>query len=82
MMAIQIYSKTNCSQCITAKQWLGKHYPQRQTDELFLEKDFDREALFATFPQAKSYPQFAIDGQPIGNFSDLQAHLIFEPSNF
>lgn len=77
-MTIQIYSKANCPQCTMAKQWLDKHYPQRKTNELLLEKDFDREALFANFPQARSYPQFAINGLPIGNFSDLQAHLPFE----
>lgn len=78
-MAIEIYSKDNCSFCNQAKAILknrGKDFIEYKLDE-----DFTREILLSKFPEAKSYPVIVIDGFNIGGFEQLKQHLAEETSD-
>ena len=78
-MAIEIYSKDNCSFCNQAKTILknrGKDFIEYKLDE-----DFTREILLSKFPEAKSYPVIVIDGFNIGGFEQLKQHLAEETSD-
>ncbi|MDA0149074.1 MULTISPECIES: glutaredoxin family protein [Vibrio] len=75
-MEIEMFSKDNCPQCVSAEQWLTNQGLFVAT--LKLDKDFDREALFEHFPRARSYPQFKLNGTPVGDFATLQARIAFE----
>jgi glutaredoxin 3 len=73
-MAIEIYSKNNCSFCEQAKQLLRIH--NKDFIEYKLDEDFTREILLTKFPEAKSYPIIVVDGFNIGGFNQLQEHII------
>ena len=78
-MAIEIYSKDNCSFCNQAKQLLrihGKDYVEYKLDE-----DFTREILLTKFPEAKTYPVVVIDGFHIGGFDQLKKQINEETSD-
>lgn len=78
-MAIEVYSKNNCSFCEQAKQILrthGKDYVEYKLDE-----DFTREILLSKFPEAKTFPVIVVDGFNIGGFEQLKRHLTEETSN-
>lgn len=78
-MAIEIYSKDNCSFCNQAKAILknrGKDFIEYKLDE-----DFTREILLSKFPEAKTYPVIVIDGFNIGGFEQLKQHLAEETSD-
>lgn len=78
-MAIEIYSKNNCSFCDQAKQILrmhGKDYIEYKLDE-----DFTREILLSKFPEAKTFPIIVLDGFNIGGFDQLKKHLTEETSS-
>mgnify|MGYP006294837029 CR=1 FL=1 len=77
-MAIEIYSKNNCSNCSKAKQLLtthGKDYLEYKLDE-----DFTREIILSKFPEAKTFPIIVIDGMNIGGYDQL-FHYITEETN-
>ena len=68
---IEIYGKHNCSYCDKAKFLCERNnleYVYKQLDE-----DFDRNAFFATFPSARSFPQIKVDGHSIGGYTDLES---------
>lgn len=78
-MAIEIYSKNNCTFCEQAKQILrthGKDYIEYKLDE-----DFTREILLSKFPEAKTFPVIVLDGFNIGGFEQLKRHLTEETSD-
>jgi glutaredoxin 3 len=78
-MAIEIYSKDNCSFCNQAKtilKNLGKGFIEYKLNE-----DFTREILLSKFPEAKSYPVIVIDGFNIGGFEQLKQHLAEETND-
>jgi glutaredoxin len=78
-MAIEIYSKTNCSFCDKAKQLLrihGKDYVEYKLDE-----DFSREILLSKFPEAKTFPVIVVDGFHIGGYDQLQKQINEEISD-
>ncbi|EKO3812389.1 glutaredoxin [Vibrio harveyi] len=77
-MKIEMYSKEQCSQCETAAMWLQNQGFNVATLKLGVE--FERETLFELFPTARSYPQFMLNGEPIGDFSRLKSALAFEQS--
>ena len=77
-MKIEMYSKEQCPQCETAAIWLQNQGFNVAT--LKLDVEFDRETLFELFPTARSYPQFMLDGEPIGGFSRLKSVLAFAPN--
>ncbi|WP_342668981.1 glutaredoxin domain-containing protein [Vibrio sonorensis] len=51
-----MYSKDNCSQCVSAAQWLTSQGLPLQT--LKLDIDFSRETLLSIFPRALPIPNF------------------------
>lgn len=72
-MAIEIYSKPNCSFCDQAKNLLrskGHTYIEYKLDE-----DFTREILLSKFPEAKTFPVIVVDGYNIGGYHQLVEHL-------
>lgn len=78
-MAIELYSKTNCSHCDQAKQLLrthGKDYIEYKLDE-----DFTREILLSKFPEAKTFPVVVVDGFHIGGYNQLLQQLNEETSD-
>lgn len=78
-MAIEIYSKNNCTFCDQAKMILKMH--GRDFVEYKLDEDFTREILVSKFPEAKSYPVVVLDGFHIGGFDQLKKHLTEETSD-
>ena len=78
-MAIEIYSKNNCTFCEQAKSLLkmkGKNFIEYKLDE-----DFTREILLSKFPEAKTFPVIVIDGFNIGGFQQLQQQINEESSD-
>lgn len=72
-MAIEVYSKNNCSFCDKTKQLLrthGKDYLEYKLDE-----DFTREILLSKFPEAKTFPVIVVDGMHIGGYDQLLKQL-------
>jgi glutaredoxin 3 len=72
-MNIVIYTKSGCPNCVTAKALLdskGIEY-----SEINLDKESERDAFIATFPEAKQMPQIFIQGQRVGGLAGLQAAL-------
>lgn len=68
-MAIEIYSKNGCPNCVKAKQLLtthGKNYVEYKLDE-----DFTRDILLSRFPEAKTFPVIVVDGFNIGGYDQL-----------
>lgn len=72
-MNITIYTKSNCPNCVTAKQLLkSKGLPFAEVDA---EKDGTLEALTMLYPDARQLPQIFIAGQRVGGLAGLQAAL-------
>lgn len=72
-MKVVVYTKSNCPNCTTAKRLLddkGIGY-----SEINLDKDSERDAFIATFPEARQMPQIFIQGQRVGGLAGLQAAL-------
>ena len=69
-----VYSKTNCPQCVQAKNMItaaGKSY----TERLF-GVDLTREELMAEFPNVRSMPQIKTkDGTKLHSVQELQHFL-------
>jgi len=68
-MAIEIYSKDGCPNCVKAKQLLNTH--GKDFFEYKLNEDFTREILLSKFPEAKTFPVIVIDGMNIGGYEQL-----------
>ena len=73
-MNITIYTKSNCPNCVSAKQLLkskGLEYTERD-----LTNDPVKQAeLFAAYPEARQMPQIFIDGQRIGGLEGLKTYM-------
>lgn len=73
---IEIYSKENCTYCVSAKNLLTSR------NKLFTEHklgvDYTREQLLEKFPNAKSFPVIVVDGYHIGGFVELNKILTEE----
>lgn len=72
-MNIQIYTKTNCPNCITAKNLLktkGLAYSEDNLDEPALMNAFLR-----MYPDARQMPQIFMNNQRVGGVAGLQAAL-------
>ena len=66
---IQIYSKEQCQSCDSARALLkekGVPFSEKK-----LNKDFTREWLLETFPNAKTFPVIVVDGFHIGGYTQL-----------
>ena len=72
-MDVVIYSKENCSYCMSAKLLLtNKGIPFKEKK---LNEDFTRETLLEMFPNAKSFPVVVVDGFNIGGYMELKETL-------
>lgn len=73
-MRIEIYSKNNCPNCVTAKKLLdskGIGYTEIDIEEnkvLF-------GVLLSQYPQARQMPQIFIEGKRVGGLNGMQAAL-------
>ena len=73
-MSITIYTKSNCPNCVTAKQLLkskGLEYEEIDVEQ----RPVMRDVLQKTFPEARQMPQIFINGQRVGGLVGLQAAL-------
>ena len=71
-MNITVYTKSNCPNCVAAKQLLkskGLEYEERALDE---ERLFQFQVLY---PEARQMPQIFIERQRVGGLAGLQAAL-------
>jgi len=75
---IHIWGKPACPSCKKAKALCE----QRGYDFEYLElgKDFDREAVLAEFPEARTFPQIVVNGQKIGGFEQFTKYI--EDTNY
>lgn len=72
-MNITIYTKTNCPNCVSAKQLLkSKGLPY---SEVNLDNDAERAAFMDMFKDVRQMPQIFINGQRVGSLAGLQAAL-------
>ena len=72
-MNITIYTKSNCPNCVSAKQLLkskGLEYTERNTDD---DKHF--QYLQSQYPDIRQMPQIFINDQRVGGLAGLQAAL-------
>lgn len=78
-MAIEIYSKDNCTFCEQAKNLLhkkGHHYIEYK-----LGTNVTREHVIDKFPEARTFPIIVVDGYHIGGYNQLVEHLNTDTSN-
>ena len=68
-----IYSKSNCSFCMQAKQLLTME--QLPFDYLTLGNHYSLQEFMELFPDARSFPMIVKDGEVIGGFSNLVEYL-------
>lgn len=72
-MNVILYTKDNCSFCVSAKMLLAnKGIPYTEQK---LGQDFTRDTLLEMFPNARTYPVVVIDGFNIGGFDQLKEQL-------
>lgn len=72
-MNVVVYTKKSCPNCTTVKRLLddkGIGY-----NEISLDKESERDAFMASFPEARQMPQIFIQGQRVGGLAGLQAAL-------
>lgn len=72
-MNITIYTKSNCPNCVSAKNLLkskGLEYTERDVGIPEW-----RDSLARNAPDARQMPQIFIDGQRVGGLAGLQAAL-------
>lgn len=73
-MKAVVWSKDNCPYCVQAKQLLtikGIEYEEKKIGESYTKED-----LLEAVPTARSVPQIFLDGELIGGFTELRAHLV------
>jgi len=67
---IEIWGKDNCPYCVMAVNLVTEHklnYVYKS-----LGKEFNRDDLFKTFPDARTFPQIRIQEDNIGGFQELK----------
>ena len=72
-MKAVIWSKDACPFCVQAKALLeskGIEYEERNVS-----KNWTKEQLLETVPNARTLPQIFLDEQHIGGFTELRRHL-------
>jgi len=72
-MHIEIFGKDNCPFCDMAVSKAQQMIQETSHTYEYkkLEKDFTREELFEQFPEARTFPQIRIDGNPIGGWVEF-----------
>lgn len=66
---IEIWGKPQCAFCEKAKllcETRGFEYTYKSLD-----RDFTREELMKTFPNARTFPQIIVNGDSIGGYAEL-----------
>jgi len=72
-MKIKIYSKTNCPNCVAAKQLLkskGLEYAEFDAENIHIRADLEH-----NHPGIRQMPAIWVDGQYVGGLAGLQAAL-------
>ena len=72
-MKIVMYTKSNCPNCVSAKQLMKSK--NLEYKEICLDSEPDRVAFAVVFPDARQMPQIFIDGQRVGGLAGLHAAL-------
>ena len=70
---IEIWSKPNCSFCDKAEMLCKMK--SLEYKKYMLDVDYSREDFVDKFPDARTFPQITMDGNYIGGFTELDAHL-------
>jgi glutaredoxin len=68
-----VWSKNQCPYCDQAKALLklkGIEFEERN-----VQKDWTKEQLLEAVPNARTVPQIFLDGELVGGFNELRAHL-------
>lgn len=71
-MNITIYTKSNCPNCVAAKQLLQSKGLEYEEQELTPER---MTYFLMDYPEARQMPQIFIDDQRVGGLAGLQAAL-------
>ena len=69
---IDIYTRTDCSFCSSAKQFMKSR--NISYNEHLVGRDLTREELIEKFPQMKTVPIIVLDGRLIGGYMNLVEH--------
>lgn len=78
-MHVEIYTRTGCGFCESAKDLLKKTgIPYSESK---LDVDFTRDMLMERYSSAKTYPVIVVDGFYIGGYSELCALIEERVSN-
>jgi glutaredoxin 3 len=72
-MKIVVYTKSNCPNCVSAKQLLKSK--SLEYKEICLDNEAERAAFTVMFPDLRQMPQIFINSQRVGGFAGLQAAL-------
>ena len=72
-MTAILWSKYHCPYCEQAKMLLSMN--NIQFEERKIGDGWTKEELLEEIPTARTVPQIIIDGQLIGGFTELRAHL-------
>jgi len=75
---IEIWGKPMCPSCSKAKQFCetrGYKYTYKELD-----KDFTREQVFETFPDARTFPQIKVYDKNVGGYEQLLSYV--EDTNY
>ena len=75
---ITIWGKPACPSCMKAKALCEKNEFQFQYIELG--KDFTREEVFETFPNAKTFPQIVVGSNKVGGYEQFVKYV--EDTNY
>ena len=70
---IEIWSKPNCFFCDKAEMLCKMK--SLEYKKYMLDVDYSREDFMEKFPDARTFPQITMDGNYIGGFTELDAHL-------
>lgn len=73
-MNITIYTKSNCPNCVSAKQLMASK--NLDYTEISLDEEGRRNNFMAAYPDAKQMPQIFIGDQRVGGLAGLQAALV------
>ncbi|MBE27462.1 MAG: glutaredoxin [Saprospirales bacterium] len=75
---ITIWGKPACPSCLKAKAMCESHQFKFEYKELG--KDFTREEVFETFPNAKTFPQIIVGGVKVGGYEQFLSYV--EDTNY
>ena len=74
-MNITIYTKSNCPNCVSAKQLLKSKRLEYTEQDFEQMSEGQREEWTTHYPGVRQMPQIFINGQRVGGLAGLQAAL-------